>query len=365
MIYEKGKNSVKMRSGGLVIINCLVSFTSITIASSFYPRYTPILMNLSQNVCSEKLALIEGVSYSPDRAPSPPLAVHYCYGHENCILANLPAAYLANYQAASVIMGLTPTLLASLGPSVAEISLLSAHRPLLSFLISLGAPVVYPTRVSEFTDPFLLLKRKEHMPKPPLLGRSSTVLCSILEYAFSLAAAASIISTSAQLGEKTFLVWACTNKVMPLVWTFMSVAIHAMATLGYKVALHSSKRQLGQEHPSNIPDGSKRSARKRVLGRISTIVQSEFRICAHRQRLLVHPLDGSNDLSGWGVLLSCSAGLASFCHVVFGTLIFSSLTFISLRFSQLCILAVYSRCNGLQGYHNDRVGGTASYRKEI
>lgn len=62
-----------------------------------------------------------------------------------------------NYQAASVIMGLTPTLLASLGPSVAEASLLSTHRPLLSllsFLISLGAPVVYPMRVFDFTDPF-------------------------------------------------------------------------------------------------------------------------------------------------------------------------------------------------------------------
>lgn len=226
-------------------------------------------------------------------------------------------------------MGLTPALLASLGPSVAEISLLSAHRPLLSCLISLGAPVVYPTRVSDFTAPFLLLKRKERMPRPPLLGRSLTVLCSILEYAFSLAAAASIISTSTQLGEKTFLVWACTNKAMPLVWTFTSVAIHAMAALGYQVALHFSNRQLGQEHPSNFADGSQKSAREGVLGRISTIMQSEFRICTHRQQLLVHPLDGSNDLSGWGVLLSCSAGLASFCYVVFGTLIFSSLTFIS------------------------------------
>lgn len=167
------------------------------------------------------------------------------------------------------------------------------------------------------------------MPKSPLLGKGSTALCSVLEYAFSLAAAPSVISPSAQLGEKTFSVWACTNKAMPLVWTFMSVAIHATAASGYKFALHSSNRQLGQENPSNVPDNSKKSARKAILGRISPIVQSEFRIRVHRQQLLVHPLDGSSDLSGWGVLLICSSGLASFCHLVFGTLVFSSLTFIS------------------------------------
>ena len=116
---------------------------------------------------------MEGVSYSPDGTPSPPSAVDYCNGHENCMLDNLPAAYLINYQAASVIVGLIPTLLALSGLSVAEISLLSAHRPFLSFLISLGAPVVYLMLMSDFTDLFLLLKHKKHMLKPP------TVLCSM------------------------------------------------------------------------------------------------------------------------------------------------------------------------------------------
>ena len=314
-----------MRSGSLIVIVCLTSLTSFTVTSSFYPRYMPILTNLSQNVCNETLALMQGVTYTPDSAPS---AADFCYGRENCMLANVPAAYLSNYQAASVIMGLTPTLLASLGPSVAETSLLSAHRPLLSFLISLGAPVVYPMRVFDFTDPFSLLQHKQHMFKPPLLGGKSSVLCSILEYAFSLAAAVSIISTSVQLGAKTVLVWACTNKAMPLVWTFMSVAIHAMAALGYRIALNSSNRQLSRDHPCKFPEGLTKSSRKRDLGHMWTKLQSEFGICAHRQQLLVHRLDDAN-LTCWRVFLTCSAGLAGFFHVVFGTLIFSSLTFIS------------------------------------
>lgn len=165
MICGLGERHTTKKSGALITVIFFTSITSITIASpfcSFYPRFAPALANLSQNVCNETLALIEGISYSPDSAPSTPGPADYCYAHENCLLVNLPAAYLANYQAASVIMGLTPTLLASLGPSVAETSLLSAHRPLLSFLISLGAPAVYPMRVFDFIDPYLALRHKEH-----------------------------------------------------------------------------------------------------------------------------------------------------------------------------------------------------------
>ena len=219
-----------------------------------------------------------------------------CYAHENCLISNLLAAYTADYQAASVIMGLTPTLFASLGPSVAETLLLSAHWLLLSFLISLGSPSVYPMRVVEFTDPYLMLRHKDHMLKLPPLGRMSAVLCSILEYVLALAAAASIISTSVELGASTVVVWACKNKAMPLRWTLSAAGIHVTAALGYQITLYSSNRRLSRKHRPAIPENTKPSAQKGALGQISTVLQSEFRICAHRQQLHVHRLDGPNDL---------------------------------------------------------------------
>ena len=183
--------------------------------------------------------------------------------------------------------------------------------------------------VFDFTNLFSLLQHKEHMFKPPLLGGKLSVLFSMLKYALSLAAAVSIISTSVQLGTKTVLVWACTNKAMPLVWTFMSVAIHVTAALDYRIALNSSNRQLRRDHPSKFPEGLTKSARKGVLGHIWTKLQSEFSICAYRRQLLVHHLDDANNLACGAVLPTCSAGLAGLFHVVFGLLIFSSLTFIS------------------------------------
>lgn len=64
-----------------------------------------------------------------------------------CLLNAIPPNWQANFYSAIVVLGLMPTLLAYIGPSVAEISLLSAHRPLLSFLISMGAPAIWLTRV--------------------------------------------------------------------------------------------------------------------------------------------------------------------------------------------------------------------------
>ena len=298
----------------MIIYTLLLSYIPFTFATpfqSFYPRYAPTLKNLSEKVCSEILALVQGVNYSPDSAPPQADRLDYCYGHENCMLANLPAAYLANYQTASVIMGLTPTVLASLGPSVAETSLLS-------FLISLGAPAVYPARIFEFTDPYLVLRHKEHLLRLPLWGTRSAIICSVLEYVFALAAATMIISTSVQLGAKTILVWNCTNPAMPLVWPFLSAAIHIGAALSYKIALNSSDNKVG---------GPGTSARKGTLRRISGLLRSEFRICALRKQLHARELE---DPPRMAVLLNCLSGLGGVWHVVFGTVIFSALTFISI-----------------------------------
>ena len=314
----------------MIVYTLLLVHVPVTVATlfqSWYPHYAPTLTNLSQNVCNETLALVEGVNYSPDNAPPGSLSrLTYCYSHENCILENLPAAYLANYQAAAVIMGLTPSVLATLGPSVAETSLLSAHRPLLSFLISLGAPAVYPTRVFEFTDPYSVLGHKDHVLRLPTLGTKLAILCSVLEYVSALAAAAMIIWTSAQLGAKTILVWGCTTQVMPLVWTFLTAAIHIGAALSYKLALSFGDQRQAKGEDSPKPRISESSPQIGSLHWIAGLIRSESRICALRTHLNVQELV---DPPVFAVLLNCLAGIGGFWHVLFGTIIFSSLTFIS------------------------------------
>jgi len=154
----------------------------------------------------------------------------------------------------------------------------------------------------------------------------SAIICSVLEYVFALAAAASIISTSAQLGGKTTLVWACTNQAMPLIWTSLSAATHIRADLAYEIALSSGDRRRNHGYQSTKPCDSDSSARKGTLHRISGLLRSEFRICALRKQLHAYKLE---DPPSVAVLLGCFAGVGGFWHVVFGTVIFSSLAFVS------------------------------------
>lgn len=83
---------------------------------------------------------------------------------------------------ANVVLGLMPALVTSIGPSVAEISLLSAHYPLLSFLISLGAPAtIWPARIFEYVHPTDALRERRgplgHKQSAPMAsGRASCVI---------------------------------------------------------------------------------------------------------------------------------------------------------------------------------------------
>lgn len=52
--------------------------------------------------------------------------------------------------AATVILGLMPTIISYIGPTVEEISLVPLHRPFFTLLIASGAPAVHPIRSFSF-----------------------------------------------------------------------------------------------------------------------------------------------------------------------------------------------------------------------
>jgi hypothetical protein len=105
-----------------------------------------------------------------------------------------------------------PTVLATLGPAVAETSLLSAHRPLLSLLVSMGAPAIWPTRVFEYNDPAKVLERENRLVLSRLNPYLAVVL-STLQYLLATGAVANIFTTSIQLGQNAILTWGCTNEL--------------------------------------------------------------------------------------------------------------------------------------------------------
>jgi hypothetical protein len=262
--------------------------------------------------------------------------------------------------AASVVLGLTPTILSSLGPSIAEIALLSSQRPFLSLLLAMGAPVTYSSRFLQFENPIDLLGRPER--SSILKGRRGplrfAVALALLQYVFAALAILNLIAASVELGRKTVLSWRCSVSWLPLMWAVTPIACYAPAVLSFhlyrgKVALNPS------------PDKGDDSAVRRAVRR-------EFTISANNKDMVrvaevsthVHP-------GAWSIVLQSASSLFVMLQIVFGTAVFSSLLYIGvedatmllLRYATsafVCRLIMYLEVEGMVLAARDREGHRSS-----
>ena len=164
------------------ILSFFISLAPVTSALKYqewlwwYDRDS-YMTSLSTTTCNETLQ-----SYLAKAASGSSDTISACYYHEDCLLENMRASHVQNYQSAAVILGIMPTLLATLGPRIAEISLLTTHRPLLSFLLSVGAPAVWPTRIFTYDDPGECLGRGVNRLCVKEQPQTFALWLSILEY---------------------------------------------------------------------------------------------------------------------------------------------------------------------------------------
>lgn len=160
--------------------------------------------------------------------PIPEFAVAH---HADCILANTTETIKANMASAGVVLGLMPSLLSSLGPTLAESSKLALERPFLSLLLAVGAPVFYPFRTFDDQHPSKALKQPFKMLMRISSSRWPYTLISLLQYLLALAAAINVIVTSLQLGLKTVVTWKKNQSYLPLMWVVLPLAIHLCAAI--------------------------------------------------------------------------------------------------------------------------------------
>lgn len=81
---------------------------------------------------------------------SDPWANYHVNNVVSCVLDHFDESGKAQLAAASVLLGLLPTILGMVGSNTVEIGLLALQRPVLAFLLSLGAPVISPIRSFEY-----------------------------------------------------------------------------------------------------------------------------------------------------------------------------------------------------------------------
>lgn len=230
-------------------------------------------------------------------------------------------------------------------------ALLSIHRPFLSFLLSLGAPAVFPGRFLLWDDP---LKANEAATGAFIVSAfkiKGVVLVSLLQYIVALSALANILHATYKLGIHSIISWDCRSSYWPLLWVLLSVIIHITAVLSLKTAIRR-KRVEDLPSPTSVDSGNFIDTRGHGLG---VALKNELTPCANSSWRVFDLYDVK--LGPLAVTLQYVGALIAVCHLVFGTLLFSSVLFVEVSDAVSLVLRLMASATACRLILQFEVGG--------
>ena len=233
------------------------------------------------------------------------------------------------------MLGLTPTILSSIAPSVSEISLLSSRRPLMATLLSIGGPAVYVPRSLTYQSPLAILRPTSSLfrqTRKPLSNRRRWTWVA-LQYATVAAAVFNVVHTSWQLGLRTVITWKCNTSYMPVLWSTLAAAIHIVAAIGWHSS-YAMRRSRKEQRQSQYASTWLSSLAQTVREELTLSIDADVRLHVHKTCATDASASGTppaeEEDESWVTIFAMQlADATSFVHLVFGTLVFSSLMFIA------------------------------------
>jgi hypothetical protein len=235
---------------------------------------------------------------------------------ENCILQNAPEWMKANMAAAGVLLSLLPTILSLAGSSSAEIGLLGQRRPFLASLIAAGSSAVSPFWIFETREPDeLLCKRSDtgDLLARRELGKIKRLAILIAQYTLAACAVVNVTHTSWQLGVQTLCSFSTETTFHPLLWAWAAVVAHIFGATAVKLRVTIAERAIGSSAP--VP----RTLRARI--------RDEFQLSAHQPHASIIRKRESYAFA----FVSWCTSTGTILHLIYGTLTFSSILFISTK----------------------------------
>ena len=233
------------------------------------------------------------------------------------------------------MLGLKTTLLSSIAPAVSEISLLSSRRPLMATLLTIGGPAVYDPRSLTYQSPLAILRPTSSLfrqTRKPISNRRHWTWVA-LQYATVAAVVFNVVHTSRQLGLRMVITWKCNTSYMPVLWSTLAAAIHIVAAIGWHSS-HAMRRFRNEQRQSRCASTLHSSLAQTVREELTLSIDSDVRLHAHKTCATDASASGmvpaeEGDESWVTMFAVLLADATSFVHLVFGTLVFSSLTFIA------------------------------------
>jgi hypothetical protein len=270
-----------------------------------------------------------------------------CACAADCILDGIPGTLESNYASAQVVLGLIPAVMLLIGPSIAEVAVISTRRPLSAVLVALGCPTTYLGRVFRRVDVREPLDFKDRSVVGTKLGKYLTKKYSgsaaasdtsdttqtpkhqaighavdLAMYAIAFLAIANGVQISVYTDLRTISGWRCGALFMPMVWFLMSVVERGWGMIAARVQSWSA-RNLASAHTGTEPQSTPQSNSKLYNMRLLLLrLQSLFRSNFYKQ------LSGAEPTL-WSEFLFWIAQASALVHMIFDIFELSSLVFIS------------------------------------
>ncbi|KAI3331721.1 hypothetical protein HD806DRAFT_478111 [Xylariaceae sp. AK1471] len=305
----------------------------------WYDQYGDVFRNIMRDDCSKEY---QNYLYSVDGN----VTIDWQHGGDEpssitqpvilCILNNTSDYIKSAMSGAQVLLGLTPTVLALLGPSSAELSLLTvvARRPGLAAMLALACPSVYLSRAFDQSNPLDILKeRPGRLAQWRLKGWKRWFLV-LFQYGITLIALSNLATLYYQLGVRTVCIFWPNGTIAVVVWGVLVLPVHVVGTFIFRLQAQRAYREESLLEPLRLDSFRqwwkwiKHSPRRAFEMRKTEIVPA-----ASQDDMYIIPYGESKML----ILLNWALTPSIIIHVLTGTLVLSSLTFIGPRDAVLVV----------------------------
>lgn len=326
---------------------------------SWYHDFSDQLDLISTTVCNLSLAAYRGDPTA--RATLGPVR-DYCWSHANCLLSTASERVKASFGGTSILLGLAPTTLSVLGPSVAEMALLSLHRPFLSFLLSLGAPAVFPGRFLLWNDPLRANEPSTGAFIVQPFSKKISILVSVIQYLVAATCCGNIFHATYAIGLRSIISWDCRSSYWPLLWVVLSLVIHFTATISLRAAIQHKKGVTTPRQREYISEPLDERHKPKRMG-VVRVIHNEVTPSANIDQQVSDLYDVR--VGPVALVLQYTGAFLSVCHLVFGTLLFSSLQFIGVGDAVILILRLIASATFCRVVLQFEVGGMIRVDKKM
>ncbi|KAH8648505.1 hypothetical protein BX600DRAFT_442794 [Xylariales sp. PMI_506] len=256
----------------------------------------------------------------------------------NCVLENTPEIIKSKMASAQVVLGLAPTILATLGTGPQETGLLAVvgRRPLLALALAAGSPAVFSIRSFEYIKSIEELQ-EHYMHRPGFLRRLDPAM-SVVELALALLSVANIGELAWQLGATVIFTALPDKEYVVLLWAFLGLTIHVLGAVAVLVRtkVKPSKRKEKKNATAAVGGGGRRGEdHAHHVSHVTEVISGQFKPLARQNtELEVKILPESTVF----FVVSWVTAVYTACHIIFGTIVFSGALFISLTDSVIVIV---------------------------